>query len=258
MIAVTTVVLGVAVAACGSDQTASSSSSSATQSGPLVVSAAASLQDAFTQYAKRFGDGKTRFSFAGSDELAAQIERGVRPDVFASANTTLPDRLYSAGDVEKPKLFAGNRLVLAVPAHSDKVRSLADLERSGVKLAIGSQSVPIGAYTRKVVGRMPASERKAVLANVRSEEPDVKGIVGKLTEGAVDGGFVYATDVAATHGELKAIDLPASLQPTVAYAAAVVKGAKHPQAARRFIDGLLHGDGQRALEAAGFLPPPPQ
>jgi molybdate transport system substrate-binding protein len=241
-------VAAVMLAACGSSQS----------DGPVLVSAAASLQDAFTQYGQRFGDGKTRFSFGGSDELAAQIQHGVRPDVFASANTTLPAQLYRAGDVEKPTVFAGNRLVLAVPAHSDKVKSVSDTERPGVKLAIGSATVPIGAYTRKVLGRLPASQRKAVLANVRSEEPDVKGIVGKLSQGAVDAGFVYATDVTATHGELEAISLPASLQPTVAYAAAVVKGAKHPQAARRFIAGLLQGDGQRALRAAGFLPPPPQ
>jgi molybdate transport system substrate-binding protein len=249
----------VALAACGSDSSSSSSSTSATtatESGPLVVSAAASLQDAFSQYGKQFGDGNTRFSFAGSDELAAQIQQGVKPDVFASANTTLPEELYKAGKVDKPTVFAGNRLVLAVPAGSSKVTSLSDTEKQGVKLAIGSETVPIGSYTRKVLGGLPASQSKAVLGNVRTEEPDVKGIVGKLSQGAVDAGFVYVTDVTATKGKLKAIALPASLQPTVAYGVAVVEGAKHPKAAQQFIDGLMQGSGQQALKAAGFLPPP--
>src|SRR3954447_327187 len=89
--------------------------------GTLVVSAASSLQGAFTAY------GGAKFSFAGSDELAAQIRQGVKPDVFAAANTKLPDQLYKEGLVEKPRVFAGNRLVLAVPADGAKVAKLEDL-----------------------------------------------------------------------------------------------------------------------------------
>ena len=78
-----------------------------------------------------------------------------------------------------------------------------------MKIAIGSESVPIGSYTREALAKLPPAQEKAILANVRSNEPDVKGIVGKLTQGAVDAGFVYITDVNATDGELKAIELPA-------------------------------------------------
>jgi molybdate transport system substrate-binding protein len=223
-------------------------------SEPLVVSAASSLQDAFTAYGHEFG--KVRFSFAGSDELAAQIRQGVKPDVFASANTKLPDALYRAGLVQRPTVFAGNRLVLAVPADHPKVTSLAGVERPGATLAIGSAAVPVGAYTRQVLSALPAAQRHAVMGNVRSEEPDVKSIVGKLTQGAVDAGFVYVTDVKATHGKLRAIALPARLKPSAAYGVAVVRGAPHAAAARRFIAGLLDGDGRRQLHTAGFLPPP--
>jgi molybdate transport system substrate-binding protein len=222
----------------------------------LVVSAASSLKDAFTQYAQQFPDAKVRESFAGSDELAAQIQQGVNPDVFASANTKLPEELFLKGLVEKPVVFAGNRLVIAVPAHGAKVASLADLEKPGVTVAMGAASVPVGSYTRKVLAGLPHAESAKLLANVRSNEPDVAGVVGKVTEGAVDAGFVYITDVDATDGKLEAIELPKSLQPQVAYGVAVVKGAKHPKQAREFIDGLLHGAGQKALLAAGFEPPP--
>jgi molybdate transport system substrate-binding protein len=225
----------------------------------LTVSAAASLKKALTQYGGQFEDAKARFSFAGSDELAAQIRKGAKPDVFASANTKLPDELYKEGLVEKPVTFAGNRLVLAVPASSDAgIASLRDLEKAGTKLAIGSESVPVGSYTRTVLGKLPESESSAILKNVRTEEPDVAGIVGKLTQGAVDAGFVYISDVRATGGKLKAIELPESLQPTVAYGAAAVKGAKNRDAAKTFVDGLLDGDGKRALDDAGFEPPPAQ
>ena len=101
---------------------------------------------------------------------------------------------------------------------------------------------------------LPADQRKAILANVRSNEPDVAGVVGKVAQGAVDAGFVYLTDVEAAGGKLKAIDLPADLKPQVAYGVAVVKGAKHPQQAQAFVDGLLNGAGRDALDRAGFLP----
>ena len=225
----------------------------------LTVSAAASLKNALTEYGGKFDDAKARFSFAGSDELAAQIRKGARPDVFASANTKIPDELYDEGLVEKPVTFAGNRLVLAVPADSDAgIARLGDLEKAGTTLAIGSESVPIGSYTRTVLAKLPESESSAILKNVRSEEPDVAGIVGKLTQGAVDAGFVYISDVRATDGKLKAIELPESLQPTVAYGAAVVKDAKNGDAAKAFVDGLLDGAGKDALDAAGFEPPPAQ
>jgi molybdate transport system substrate-binding protein len=245
------VICAVALAACGGGD--SSSGGSRPQ---LTVSAAASLKAAFTDYGKQFQPADARFSFAGSDELAAQIEKGVKPDVFASANTKLPDALHAKGLVEQPTVFAGNRLVLAVPANGSKIRSLNDLEAKDVKLAIGAKAVPIGAYTRTVLARLPARESRAILANVRTEEPDVAGITGKLTQGAVDAGFLYASDVRATDDKLRALPLPAALQPTVAYGVAVVKGAKHPAQAKAFIAGLLHGDGERALRAAGFLPPP--
>jgi len=215
----------------------------------LTVSAASSLKGAFTAL------GGARFSFAGSDQLAAQLRQGVKPDVFAAANTTLPDALFADGLVEKPVVFAANRLVLAVPAEDARVASLADLETPGVTLAVGSANAPVGRYTREVLSRLGPGPSRRIRANVRSSEPDVKGVVGKLTQGAVDASFVYATDVAATAGALRAIELPARLEPAVRYGAAVVRDAEHRGAARAFVDGLRSGDGRRELEQAGFTIP---
>ena len=235
----------VAIGGCGG---------SSSDDGDLVVSAASSLTTVFTAYGQQLDGGHVRFSFAGSDELAAQIRQGVKPDVFASASTSLPDALHAEGLVGTPVAFATNRLVVAVPAKGS-VHALADLGKPGTTIAIGSESVPIGAYTREVLGRLGAARARAVLANVRSNEPDVKGIVGKLAQGAVDAGFVYVTDVAAAQG-LKAIPLPARLQPQVTYEAAVVTGAPHPARARAFVAGLLRGAAATALKDAGFGPPP--
>ncbi|HEX4673193.1 MAG TPA: molybdate ABC transporter substrate-binding protein [Solirubrobacteraceae bacterium] len=259
MVAVLGTVL-LALAGCGSSSSSSSSGSGASSGDKpnLTVSAAASLKDAFTTYAQQFPQASVRYSFAGSDILAAQIEQGVKPDVFASANTKLPDMLYAKGLVSKPVTFAANKLVIAVPADSTKIKSVRDLEKPGTTIAIGSATVPIGSYTRQVLAKLGSAGNQKILENVRSEEPDVSGIVGKLTQGAVDVGFTYATDVTATKGALRAIALPASLQPVVAYGVAVVRGGPHPAQAKAFISGLLNGSGQTDLRHAGFLPPPAQ
>jgi len=241
------VLLVLPLAGCGS---------SSDDSDDLLVSAATSLKKAFSGYGEGFADANVQLSFAGSDELAAQIRAGAKPDVFAAANTKLPDELFTEGLVEKPQVFATNKLVLAVPAEDAKVRSISDLADDGVTIAIGSPSVPIGSYTRKVLDRLDEPTRKAILANVRSNEPDVGGISAKLTQGAVDAGLLYATDVVATNGRLKAIELPAKLQPDVAYGVAIVKGSDNGTAAKAFVDGLLRGAGADALRDAGFEPPP--
>jgi molybdate transport system substrate-binding protein len=247
-LALAAAVAALALAGCGDDDATSAGGSA---SGPLVVSAAASLRDALTACS-----GDARLSFAGSDELAAQIRQGVRPDVFAAANTKLPDRLAEEGLLATPRTFIGNELVLAVPAEGGDVASLDDLAGDGVTLAIGAEGVPVGDYTRTVLGRLPGGRGEAVLANVRSNEPDVKGVVGKLAQGAVDAGFVYRSDVDGAKGALRAIALPERLRPVVAYGAAAVRGSDRAAAAERYVADLVGGRCHRALLDAGFIEAP--
>ena len=239
--------LGCCALGCGSDDP-----------NRLVVSAASSMTGPLEACAPKFGDAENadvKLSFAGSDELAAQIRQGARVDVYAAANTKLPDQLYADGLLTKPVEFATNQFVLAVPKDSG-IHSVEDLTKEGTKVVIGSESVPIGAYTRETLSKLPPGQEQAILANVRSNEPDVKGIVGKLTQGAADAGFVYVTDVNAAGGDLKAIHLPKDLEPQVTYGAGVVKKAEQPDLARKFVDGLTQGDCGDALGEAGFGPAP--
>ena len=252
--AVTTVAVLVAlVAGCGSDDEEQTAGG---EGAPrLIVSAASSMTEALTDCAKNYPDAELKLQFAGSDELAAQIRQGVKPDVFAAANTRLPDELHAEGLLSKPTVFATNEFVLAVPEDS-AIAGVKDLTAEGVKIAIGSESVPIGEYTRESLAKLPPAQEKGILANVRSNEPDVKGIVGKLTQGAADAGFVYVTDVNATEGALEAIELPPELEPEATYGAGVVEGAREPEAAQAFVDGLVDGPCADALRGAGFGAPP--
>jgi molybdate transport system substrate-binding protein len=250
--ALAAIAVALASAACGDDE---STASGGGDKPRLVVSAAASMTEALEACGPEFSEATVRLQFAGSDELAAQIRQGVKPDVYAAANMTLPEELNEGGLLSKPVEFATNEFVLAVPKDSD-IDSIDDLTADDVTIAIGAEDVPIGSYTRETLAKLPREEERAILDNVRSNEPDVKGIVGKLTQGVADAGFVYVTDVNATDGELKATKLPGDLQPTVTYGAGVVEGAEQPEPAQRFVDQLVSGPCADALNEAGFGPAP--
>jgi molybdate transport system substrate-binding protein len=243
-----------ALSACGDDG-GDETTGSPSPGAELVVFAASSLQPAFEQYAEDFTGAEIKFSFAGSDTLAAQIRQGVQPDVYAAANTALPEELFEEGLLEEPVTFATNKLVLAVPAES-KVESVEEIAQPGVSVAIGEEGVPVGDYTREVLAGLPAGMGARILDNVDSEEPDVAGVVGKLTQGAVDAGFVYISDVVAAGGEVRAIELPLEVSPEVEYGIGVGAEAGDRKLAQRFIHGLFGDVGANALAANQFGPPP--
>jgi molybdate transport system substrate-binding protein len=213
----------------------------------LTVYAASSLTEVFQEL-----DPDARYNFAGSDELATQLREGAEADVYAAASPRYPDQLYAEELLEKPEVFATNRLVIVVPKDNPAgIRSLSDLQQGGVKLVIGAKGVPIGDYTRDVLEKANPS----VLANVVSEEEDVKGVLGKVRLGEADAGFVYATDAKAAGDDVRAIELPDEVQATVRYPVAVVSASKHEAEAREFVE-LLRGErGQQVLSKGGFGPP---
>ena len=216
------------------------------QTGPATVYAAASLSEVLPTVSPR-----SRFQFAGSNQLALQIARGAPADVFASASPVYSQQLFRDGKVERPRTFATNTLVLAVPrSNPAQIRSVFDLaKRPRLKLVVGGQKVPIGLYTRQVLKRLALLR---VLRKAVSQESDVKGIVGKLALGEADAGFVYATDVRAASSRLLAIPLPKRSQPTVRYEVAVVEDSGNREGALEFVADLLSTDGRRALAQAGF------
>jgi molybdate transport system substrate-binding protein len=213
---------------------------------PATAYAAASLTDVLPRISP-----SSRFQFAGSNQLALQISRGAPADIFASVSPVYTQSLFRDGLVEKPRTFATNSLVLAVPrSNPAKIRSVFDLaKRPKLKLVVAGEQVPIGLYTREVLKRLALLR---VLRKAVSQEPDVKGIVCKLALGEADAGFVYATDVRAASSRLVAIPLPKRAQPTVRYEVAVVKGSKNREAALELVADLLSTDGRRELKRAGF------
>jgi molybdate transport system substrate-binding protein len=214
----------------------------------ITVYAASSLTEVFPRV-----DGRPRYSFGGSNQLAFQIEQGAPVDVFASASPKHTQQLYRGGLVERPRAFAANALVLAVPRSNPAgLRSVFDLRDKQVRLVVGTASVPVGDYTRQLLRRLGLT---SVLGKVVSQESDVKSIVGKLALSEADAGFVYRTDVRSASERLRAISLPAWARPAVRYEAAVVRAGRNRVAARGFVRSLESPRARKVLRAAGFTIP---
>jgi len=238
----------------------------------LQVFAAASLSDAFTEIGKLLEQRRpglaVRLNFAGSQQLAAQIEQGAAADVFASA-----DQRWMAYATERnlisnvPVTFARNRLVVIVPSTNPaRIHRLQDLARGGVKLVLGADAVPVGHYSRMVLRNLarqpgfPQDFEARALRNVVSEEENVKSVVGKVQLGEADVGLVYRSDVTASVSRfLHLLAIPDSANVVASYPIAMVRAAHEVEAARAFLDLVLSSEGQAILERRGFtraLTPP--
>ena len=212
----------------------------------ITVYAASSLTGVFPRIASA-----PRYSFAGSDQLAAQIRQGAPADVFASASPKQTELLYRDGLLRKPIVFATNKLIVIAPGSNPaRVHSVYDLRRNGVKVVVGAPTVPVGAYTRQVLDTLGITD--AVMSNVVDQEPDVKGIVAKIALGEGDAGFVYKTDARPVQKRVTSIAIPAWAQPPIRYEIGVVKSSSHRAAAAAFIKRVTSVRGRRLLAQAGF------
>jgi molybdate transport system substrate-binding protein len=235
----------------------------------LTVFAAASLTDAFEDLGALFRSrhpGITlRFSFAGSQQLAAQLEHGASADVFASADQRWMGQVQRLGlAAAEPVVFAHNRLVVVLPAENPaRIRRLEDLARPGLKLVLAADAVPAGRYSREVLrnlSRRPgfgSDYDRRVLANVVSEEENVKGVVAKVQLGEADAGVVYHSDVTPViAAKLRVLDIPAAANIVASYPIVVLSASGAPGAARAFVELVRGAEGRATLARHGLSPPP--
>jgi molybdate transport system substrate-binding protein len=241
----------VALAGCGGGGTG--------RSTELVVFAAASLTGAFEEIGTDFeaqhegASVDVVFNFGPSDGLATQIQEGAPADVFASASGRWMDAVAEDPGVSERTDFVRNRLVVLVPADNPAgIEGIEDLAREGVKLVLAAEDVPAGTYAREALGN--AGVLDAAMANLVSNEEDVKAVVQKVLLGEADAGIVYVTDVTdAVAADVRAIDIPDEVNVIATYPIAVVVGSDQADLAGRFVAHVL-ADGQATLETAGFLP----
>lgn len=226
-----------------------------TADGEILVSAAASLTDAFAAVAARFEAASPGFrvvlNLAGSSTLREQILEGAPADVFASANTTNMDHVVEAGAVAgEPVVFATNELEIAVPAGNPAgVTGLGDFARPELLIGLCAPGVPCGDLAREVFARA------GVVPAVDSNEPDVRALLTKVAAGELDAGITYVTDVAAAGNSVEGIDIPADQNVVAAYPIAVLAGAPNPDGADAFVAFVLSDAGRSILDEYGFGAP---
>ena len=213
----------------------------------ITVYAAASLTDVFPAI-----DPNEKYSFGGSNALAAQIAQGAPADVFASANMALPTQLFEQNLCSKPIVFTRNKLVIVVPkSNPAHLHNIYDLTKPGVKIDIAAKGVPVGNYTLQILKNMNLTN--AVLANVVSQETDVREVLAKVALGEADAGFVYSTDAKTVPGRVTVIKVPAWAQPKVQYGICVVARSGDQADGQTFIKRVLSKAGQKKLIKFGFL-----
>ncbi|SER25581.1 molybdate transport system substrate-binding protein [Streptomyces sp. yr375] len=241
-----------------SDSSASSGSSASASpklSGTVTVFAAASLKESFTALGEEFEKAhpgtKVTFSFGGSDSLAASITGGAPADVFASASPKTMKIVTDAGDATgTPATFVRNQLEIAtLPGNPDKVASLKDLTKSGLKVVLCDKTVPCGAAAQKA---LDASKLKLTPV---SYEQDVKAALTKVELKEADAAVVYKTDVKAAGDKVEGVEFPESANAVNDYPIVRLKDAKNTAAAEAFIALVRSAEGQKVLTEAGFLQP---
>ncbi len=252
------------LAACAPASTPAPTASPAPRT--LTVFAAASLTGAFGQIGKAFQAANpgvsVTFNFAGSQALRTQLEQGASADVFASADHKNMDALVSENLIAGGKYqdFASNLLVVILPPNNPaNIQTLQDLAEPGIKLDLADASVPVGNYSRQALANLSkdptygADFSTKVLANVVSNETDVKQVVSKVDLGEADAGIVYVTDAQAAT-DLKTIAIPSNFNVTAKYPIAVLEKSNNADLAASFIAYILSPDGQAILKKWGFSP----
>lgn len=234
--------------------------------GPLTIFTAASLTEAFKELGANIEQAnpgtKVIFNFAGSPTLRTQLAQGARADVFASADEPNMQGAQKEGTIaSEPRFFVRNQLSVIVPtANPGQVMRLQDLAKPGVKLVLTKKEVPVGNYSHQALAKMSQDAAfgsefaTRVLANLVSEETNVKQVVAKVQLGEADAGIVYSSDVTpAVRGAVQVLAIPKPLNVTAQYPIAVVRDAPNAAGARAFIDYVLSPAGQAILTKHGFL-----
>jgi molybdate transport system substrate-binding protein len=234
----------------------------------LRVFAAASLGEAFADLARAFERAHpgthVQLVLAGSQQLAAQLAQGATGDVLATADTrTMDDARQHWLLAGESATFARNRLLVIVPATNPaRLRTWRDLERRGLKLVIGADAVPAGHYARVLFANLGATAGAGagwpgrVLANVVSDEENVKSVLAKVQLGEADAGVVYRTDVTPALARfVHTLAVPDSANVVAAYPIAALARAPRAELARAFVDMALSPSGRVVLAKHGFLPP---
>ena len=224
-------------------------------SGEITVFAASSLTESFDaiakQFEKKYPDVTVKFNYDASSNLATQINQGAPADVFASADQDNLQKTIDSGAVTPPPVvFTKNRLEIAVEkGNPKKIKSLADLQKSGLVVVLCADQVPCGKYAAQSLAMA------GVTINPSSKEENAKATLSKVSIGEADASIVYVTDVKASKGTTSGVKIADKQNVIATYPMGVVKESQNATAAKAWVQYVTSKDGQKTLRKFGFLPP---
>lgn len=241
----------------------------APQERTLTVFAAASLTDAFREIGAAFEEAHpgvtVAMSFASSSELATQINEGAPVDVFASANQRQMQVVADDHGIERAaQFFLTNRLVVIAPSGNPAgIDSFDDIAQEGVQLVLAAPEVPVRGFTDQMLEAANADPayggdfQARALANLVSEEANVRQVAAKIVLGEADAGVVYQSDVTPDIADqVLSFAIPDAINPVAEYPIAQLSGAPQGELAADFITFVLSAEGQSILARWGFGPKP--
>ncbi|AWM79870.1 molybdate ABC transporter substrate-binding protein [Gammaproteobacteria bacterium ESL0073] len=223
----------------------------------LIVSAAASLNNAFNEIGQKFEathpNDKVLFNFAASGTLLQQMAKGAPVDVFASADQETMNQAEQKKLIvdNSRKNFTQNTLVIIAPTQSTlSFNGLTDLDSEAIKrIAVGNPtSVPAGRYTQEALEQ---TKQWQALQSKYIYTQNVRQALDYVARQEVDIGFVYGSDAAIMKDKVKVL-FTVPLKTPVTYPIAQLKDSKHSQLANEFIDFILSKEGQQILDNYGF------
>lgn len=222
----------------------------------ILVFAAASLSDSLTEIGRAYeagGGGKVVFNFAGSNDLARQIDSGAPAAVFLSANRAQVEHLEKSGKVKPGETFPflGNILVVIAPRESAAppltgARGLLGFPR--LSLAEPA-AVPAGVYAKTWL------EKEGIWQQIAPKVVpalDVRAALAAVAAGNLPAGIVYATDATSSDKVRVIYRVPAEATPDLRYYAAPV--APGSPAATAFLAFLKGPKAREIFVRAGFSP----
>jgi molybdate transport system substrate-binding protein len=228
------------------------------QAAEILVFAAVSLTEALTECGSNFqqtsGDS-INFSFAGSNELARQIDAGAPADLFFSADEAKMDYLEKKGRLVEGtrRSLLGNHLVIVISrGAATKISQPAQLaENNFVRtLALANpDAVPAGIYAKQYLRRINIWDK--VVAKIIPTE-SVRACLAAVESKNADAGIVYKTDALISKETEVIYEVPASETPEISYPLAVIKESANIPEARKFAQYLASTEAAKIFAKHGF------
>lgn len=202
----------------------------------------------------KFLNVSIRFNFAGSATLVTQIQQGAPVDIVAMADTINMNKVLSSGDVDRKSvsILARNKLAILVQrGNPQKIETLSDLARSGLKVVLCDLAQPCGKYASTVLSKAN------VLFAVASREASASGVVSRIGLGEADAGIAYLTDGLVAGDKVDAVKIADNFNLVAEYPIGVATKpkTKDNSAINAFIAMTKSSVGRKILAENGFILP---